>query len=65
MRKTHLLLAASLIALPPVMSATAADVLLSGDVKSASGEKLGGVAIAAKREGTMWTLQPSRHSTLP
>ena len=55
MRKTHLLLAASLIALSPVMSASAADVLLSGAVKSASGEKLGGVAIAAKQEGTTIT----------
>ncbi|MEI6100122.1 MAG: carboxypeptidase-like regulatory domain-containing protein, partial [Alphaproteobacteria bacterium] len=55
MKKTHLLLAASLIALSPALPANAADVVLSGAVKSASGEKLGGVAIAAKQEGTTIT----------
>ena len=50
MKTKHLLLAASLLALSPATSASAADVLLSGAVKSASGEKLGGVAIAAKQE---------------
>ena len=55
MQNKHLLLAVGLFALSPIMAASAADVLLSGAVTSASGEKLGGVAIAAKQDGTTIT----------
>jgi hypothetical protein len=35
--------------------ASAADVLLSGTIASASGEKMGGVTISAKAEGSVTT----------
>ena len=55
MKNTQALLAASLIALAAAMPTSAADLALSGVVKSAAGEKLGGVAVAAKAEGSTIT----------
>jgi streptogramin lyase len=55
MIKTSAFLSASLLALALAMPAHAADVLFSGAVKSASGEKMGGVAVAAKQEGSTIT----------
>ena len=49
---------AVIIAAMPAM-ASAADVILSGAVKSAAGEKLGGVMISAKGEGTTITTMDS------
>lgn len=51
MRNAHCLTAAGLFALALAMPAQAADFPLSGAIRSASGEKLGGVAIAAKLQG--------------
>ena len=48
MIKASAFLSASLFALALAMPASAADVLFSGAVKSASGEKIGGVAVAAR-----------------
>ena len=39
------------------LSANAADVLLSGTIKSAAGEKMGGVTVSAKEEGKTITTQ--------
>ena len=55
MKTTNLLVTASLLALSLATAARAADVTLSGVVTSAAGEKLGGVAIAARQEGSTIT----------
>src|SRR5215471_8790581 len=49
------LVAASVAAISLATSAQAADHLLSGTVTSASGEKLGGVTVSAKADGTTIT----------
>ena len=59
MRHTRLLSALAATAatglILSVTAASAADVLLSGAVKSASGEKMGGVPVSAKAEGSTIT----------
>ena len=47
-------IASGLAALAP-QSARAADVLLSGEIASAAGEKMGGATISAKAEGSLIT----------
>ena len=49
------LVAAGLVASSFAGAAQAADQLLSGTIASASGEKLGGVTVSAKAQGTTIT----------
>ena len=64
MIKASAFLSASLLAIAVAMPASAADVLFSGAVKSASGEKMGGVAVAAKQDGTTITTTVVTTSTV-